>query len=62
MVVLITGAAGFFGSWIIRELLDMGEKVVLLDIKRDYSRIDWVVPEARSLPFIEGDITAEGVI
>ncbi len=62
MTVLITGAAGFFGSWIIRELLDMGERVVLLDIKKDYSRIDEVVPEARSLPFIEGDITAEGVV
>ena len=62
MTVLITGAAGFFGSWIIRELLDIGERVVLLDVKRDYSRIEWVVPEAKNLPFVEGDITAEGVI
>ncbi|MBB4303468.1 nucleoside-diphosphate-sugar epimerase [Rhodobium orientis] len=44
--VLITGATGFLGSWIIARLLSTGSKVVATDVTDDRSRIDSLVPPA----------------
>lgn len=52
MAVLVTGGAGYIGSHMVWELLDQGEKVVVLD--RLSTGFDWAVPEAATL--IVGDI------
>jgi len=53
MAALVTGASGFVGSWLVRELLEQGEKVHVLH--RTHSNMD----ELAGLPFksCTGDIT-----
>lgn len=36
MTILVTGAAGFIGSWVARRLLERGDHVVGIDIVNDY--------------------------
>ncbi len=43
MTVLVTGGAGYIGSHMVLELLDRGEKVIILDNLS--TGFDWVVPE-----------------
>jgi UDP-glucose 4-epimerase len=43
MTVLVTGGAGYIGSHMVLELVDRGEKVVILDNLS--TGFDWVVPE-----------------
>jgi UDP-glucose 4-epimerase len=43
MTVLVTGGAGYIGSHMVLELLDRGEKVVILDNLS--TGFDWIVPE-----------------
>ncbi len=52
MSVLVTGGAGYIGSHMVWELLDHGEKVVVLD--RLSSGFDWAVPA--EAPLIVGDV------
>jgi hypothetical protein len=47
MTVLVTGGAGYIGSHMVLELLDRGEKVVVLDNLS--TGFDWVVPEGVTL-------------
>ena len=59
MDVLVTGGAGFIGSWVVKGLLDRGCKVVALDdlsngSMRNISNNMIQYPE--SLKFIEGDV------
>jgi UDP-glucose 4-epimerase len=51
MTVLITGGAGFIGSHMVYELLDAGERVLVLDNLA--TGFDWAVPDAARL--IVGD-------
>ena len=55
MTVLVTGGAGYIGSHMVLELLDAGEKVVVLDNLSTGFR--WAVPP--SVPLIVGDIGDE---
>ncbi len=52
MSILVTGGAGYIGSHMVWELLDHGERVVVLDNLTTGFR--WAVPEQVS--FVEGDI------
>ena len=52
MSVLVTGGAGYIGSHMVWELLDHGEKVVVLD--RLSTGFDWAVPP--EAPLVVGDV------
>lgn len=62
MSILVTGACGFIGSWTVRRLLEMGEKVILTDVSSDMSRLKQVLGDMRELPFVVGDIVEEGFV
>jgi nucleoside-diphosphate-sugar epimerase len=57
MSVLVTGACGFIGAWVVKNLCERNLPVVLTDLKRDGMRLSVLVPNWESLPFVEGDIT-----
>ena len=52
MTILVTGGAGYIGSHMVLELIDAGERVVVLDNLSTGFR--WAVPSAAKL--IEGDV------
>src|SRR5690606_25962381 len=63
MSVLVTGGAGYIGSHMVWELLDAGEKVVVLD--RLSTGFDWAVaPEAALIvgDIADGDLVAKIMI
>lgn len=58
MTVLVTGGAGYIGSHMVLELLDAGEKVVVLDnLSTGFA---WAVPEG--VPLVVGDFGDEAVV
>ncbi|MFN4179271.1 MAG: NAD-dependent epimerase/dehydratase family protein [Armatimonadota bacterium] len=57
MSILVTGACGFIGAWVVRSLCEKKLPVILTDLKRDGTRLSVLVPDWQSLPFAEGDIT-----
>ena len=58
MSVLVTGGAGYIGSHMVLELLDAGEKVVVLDDLSTGFR--WAVPQ--SVPLTVGDFGDEDLV
>ncbi|KAB2920338.1 MAG: UDP-glucose 4-epimerase GalE [Hyphomicrobiaceae bacterium] len=58
MTVLVTGGAGYIGSHMALELLDAGEKVVVLDNLSTGLR--WAVPD-RAV-FVEGDVGDQSLV
>jgi nucleoside-diphosphate-sugar epimerase len=57
--VLLTGGYGCIGSWILRNLLDRGDRVWVYDLKEDTHRLRLVVTDEqlRQVPFVQGDVT-----
>jgi nucleoside-diphosphate-sugar epimerase len=57
--VLLTGGYGCIGSWILRNLLDRGDRVWVYDLKEDTRRLRLVVSDEqlRQVPFVQGDVT-----
>ncbi len=57
MALLVTGACGFIGAWVVKKLWEHNLPVVLTDLRRDGSRLSVLVPDWQDLPFVEGDLT-----
>jgi UDP-glucose 4-epimerase len=58
MSVLVTGGAGYIGSHMVLQLLDAGEKVVVLDNLS--TGLAWVVPKGAT--FAQGDIGDQALV
>ena len=60
--VLVTGAHGLLGSWLVRALLERGARVVV--IRRDEPAVDSLKLQGLSheVSVVNGDICADGLI
>src|SRR5580698_2107296 len=56
---LITGAKGFIGAWILKELIERGDQPLVFDIDSESGRLSALLtPEQlASVKFLQGDIT-----
>ena len=59
MNVLLTGGYGCIGSWMVRQLLERGDRVWIYDLKEDPHRLRLLLSEEqmRQVPFVQGDVT-----
>ena len=58
MTILVTGGAGYIGSHMVHELVDAGERVVVLDNLS--TGFDWAV--AKGVPLIVGESGDETLV
>ncbi len=56
--ILITGGCGFFGTWIIKRLLDDGDHPIVLDVAKTTKRWEMIMSaeEIARIPFHQGQI------
>ena len=61
---LITGAKGFIGSWIVKVLLEEGERLLVFDVDTEAHRLRALLTgdELDRVPFVRGDITRLGEV
>ncbi len=57
--VLVTGAAGCIGAWVVRDLVQQGIDVVAFDLNRDTRRLELIMEPAdlAAVEYVQGDIT-----
>ena len=55
--VLITGAAGCIGAWVVKQLRELGATPVVFDIAENRERLDLIMPDAETVIWELGDIT-----
>lgn len=60
--VLVTGGAGFIGSWLSRELLARGAEVSILDIKPSLPQHGLPYSDLASARYIQGDVRDAGLV
>lgn len=56
---LITGAKGFIGAWIVKNLVERGDRPWVLDVDREKHRLDALLSEEQmaNVSFVLGDVT-----
>ena len=47
--VLITGAAGCIGAWVVKQLRELGAIPVVFDIAENRERLDLIMPDAETV-------------
>lgn len=59
MNIILTGGYGCIGSWIAKNLLARGDRVLIYDLKEEPKRLRLIMPEAdvRRIEFVPGDVT-----
>ena len=55
--VLVTGAAGCIGAWVVRQLRESGAHPVVFDIAGNRNRLHLIMPDADTVTWELGDIT-----
>jgi nucleoside-diphosphate-sugar epimerase len=62
--ILVTGAAGCIGAWVVAELLERGATPVVFDLSEDRRRLRLLVSEekAAAVRWIKGDLTDTGTV
>lgn len=55
--ILITGAAGCIGAWVVKKLLGQGAKPVVFDLTENRERLNLIMPNAQDVVWETGDIT-----
>lgn len=58
---VVTGGAGFIGSNIVKKLVELGEKVTVID-NLSTGRIENIRPLLRQIDFVEGSVTDEKLV
>ena len=56
---LITGAKGFIGAWVVKSLVERGDRPVILDLDTDSHRLEALLSHDRMamVSFVAGDVT-----
>jgi nucleoside-diphosphate-sugar epimerase len=59
MTYLVTGGMGCIGAWVIKHLLQRGERIVNFDISDDRHRLDWLMTQEdqKDIISVRGDLT-----
>lgn len=60
--VLVTGGAGFIGSWLSRQLLELGARVYILDIKESLPRIGTPYHDLDRAVYVSGDVCDQKLV
>lgn len=62
--ILVTGANGCIGAWVVRGLLDRGDEVTAFDRSSECHRLEAAIESDRldTVTFIEGDVTDVGAV
>ena len=55
--VLVTGAAGCIGAWVLRELMERGADPIAFDLAVNTDRLNLVSDSAADVKWVQGDIT-----
>ncbi len=61
--ILVTGGCGFIGTWVVRELLERGLRVVVLDAGERPKRWERVIgPASEAVPLVRGTLADRGLV
>lgn len=57
MPVLVTGAAGCIGAWVVKGLVEVGARPVVYDLSENRRRLNLIMSSAADVDWVKGDIT-----